>query len=125
MALVRPASPLSRMPGAGRATLPRVPLLLHPPADSLAAALSLSAQCPSPLGQPVAVVVAVDAPRRAAPVFLILAHPRDYSLESGAGALSAALRGVRRRCWAYRLRQDRDEQRDRFRQPCLRPLPPP
>src|SRR6202044_687342 len=73
LALVRAASAQSRMPCAARADLPRVPLLLYPPADPLAAALSLGAQRPSPLGQPVAMVVAVHASGRAVALFFILA----------------------------------------------------
>jgi Fatty acid hydroxylase superfamily len=48
-----------------------------------------------------------------------------HSFESGARALSTALRGVRRGRRPHRLRQDRDRQGDRLRQPRLRPLPPP
>ena len=97
LALLRAASPLSRMPRADRADLPRVPLFLHSPADPLAPALPLGAQRPSPLGQSVAMVVAVDASGRAAPLFLILAHPRDHSFESGARAsISCITRGSAR-----------------------------
>ena len=88
-------------------------------------ALPLGAQHPSPLGQSVAVVVPVDAPGRAPPLFLIVAHSRDHPLEPGACDLSAQLCGVRRGCRPYWLRQDRNERKVRVRQPRLRPLPSP
>ena len=56
------------LPGGARpggADHPRVPLLLHPPADPHAAPLQVGAFGAPQLGQPLALVVAVDAPGRA------------------------------------------------------------
>lgn len=97
---------------ADRSRHPRDALLSLAPRHSLGSALSVGSLGPPQLGEPVAMVVALDASGRATrlPGCRVLAPA--HSVEPDPRSLPAALRRLRRNSWPRGLRQSRAHRGD-------------